>query len=106
MADQPSELRGFKLRHHQLAGVMAKAVMYFDGESGLNLDDVGVGKTIQTLAFLSYIAWMHDYKLQHGVFPGRYWRSLEIPSFWSTIVSTIKSTIKSTINFPRHLGPW
>ncbi|EJD32656.1 hypothetical protein AURDEDRAFT_178247, partial [Auricularia subglabra TFB-10046 SS5] len=75
MADQPSELRGFKLRHHQLAGVMAKAVMYFDGESGLNLDDVGVGKTIQTLAFLSYIAWMHDYKLQHGVFPGRYWRN-------------------------------
>ncbi|EJD34499.1 hypothetical protein AURDEDRAFT_176446 [Auricularia subglabra TFB-10046 SS5] len=69
-ANQPSELLPFSLQHHQLVGVIVLVELYFKGETGLLLDDVGLGKTIQALVFCAVVAWYHDYYEKYNEFPG------------------------------------
>ncbi|EJD35404.1 hypothetical protein AURDEDRAFT_130637 [Auricularia subglabra TFB-10046 SS5] len=69
-ANQPSELKPFRLTKIQFMGTIQMAVWYMHNEGGLLLDDVGVGKTMQAFAFCALLRYWHLYFAQHQRLPG------------------------------------
>lgn len=63
LVDQPSSLKGGKLKHYQLVGLNWMISLYESGLSGILADDMGLGKTIQTI---SLVAFLKEYKRVDG----------------------------------------
>ena len=63
MTDQPSNLKGGKLKHYQLVGLNWMISLYESGLSGILADDMGLGKTIQTI---SVVAFLREFKKIKG----------------------------------------
>jgi SNF2 family DNA or RNA helicase len=55
MSEQPSNLKGGKLKHYQLVGLNWMISLYESGLSGILADDMGLGKTIQTISILAFL---------------------------------------------------
>ncbi|EJD37436.1 hypothetical protein AURDEDRAFT_129480 [Auricularia subglabra TFB-10046 SS5] len=71
---EESTLLAFALLKHQLVGLIQLLIWFMDRKPGLLLDDVGLGKTIQTLALAALLAWFSDQYDLTGKFPGTLFR--------------------------------
>jgi SNF2 family DNA or RNA helicase len=67
-----SELRPFRLHHHQLVGVAHALDCIFANYPVALFDEVGVGKTIQILALIAMLAYFYDYFEAHHEYPGKF----------------------------------
>lgn len=58
------------LEPHQIIGLMMMATNAFGNKSTLQMDAVGLGKTIQATALVAYLAFCRSYYDVHKLFPG------------------------------------
>ena len=63
LTQQPSTLKGGKLKHYQLIGLNWMINLYENGVNGILADEMGLGKTIQTI---SLVAFLREYKRMPG----------------------------------------
>jgi SNF2 family DNA or RNA helicase len=61
---------GFSLRWHQLVGVTKMVERAMTSQPVLLMDDVGLGKTVQVLAFFAMLAYYREFYAQHEKYPG------------------------------------
>ena len=62
--------QAIEIRWHQLIGVLKMLLNAFADKPSLNMDDIGLGKTIQVTMFIVILAYYWDYYTSHGSFPG------------------------------------
>ena len=61
---------GFALKWHQLVGVFRMLERAKASEPILLMDDVGLGKTVQVLAFFAVLAYYREYYEKYKRYPG------------------------------------
>lgn len=66
------DAKPFGPRWHQLVGVMKLLDNMFNDQPVLLMDDVGVGKTMQVIAFVCFRAFFFAFYQKHQRFPGKY----------------------------------
>jgi hypothetical protein len=71
MADE-SATEKFELLWHQVCGVIRMTDNLFEGLPLLLADGMGLGKTIQIIAFICWVAFMRVAHEQYGDYPGRW----------------------------------
>ncbi|EIM88645.1 uncharacterized protein STEHIDRAFT_109021 [Stereum hirsutum FP-91666 SS1] len=59
-------------RWHQLVAMLAMIEMAFDGKPVAVLDEVGIGKTIQTIGVIMLLTWYREFYTKKGHFPGAF----------------------------------
>jgi len=59
----------FTLKWHQLVGVVRMVELCFAGKPCLLMDEVGVGKTVETLAAIAALAHLHNFYQDYGHYP-------------------------------------
>ncbi|KAA1479709.1 hypothetical protein DENSPDRAFT_749755, partial [Dentipellis sp. KUC8613] len=62
----------FTPRWHQLVGILKMLENAFAGRPILQMDDVGLGKTLQTIGTIMCLAWFRTVFEEHKRFPGRF----------------------------------
>ncbi|OSX55772.1 hypothetical protein POSPLADRAFT_1163264 [Postia placenta MAD-698-R-SB12] len=65
-----------ELKWHQVIGVIKLVDNLLAGKPVLLMDEVGIGKTMQAVAFCLYYDYMRQYFDEHGHFPGK-WRDVK-----------------------------
>lgn len=66
-------------RWHQLIGIIKMLDNYLGGKPTLLMDGVGVGKTMQVIGTVCFLAFYREYYEKHGHFPGKYGASYSPP---------------------------
>ena len=69
------KLSALGLRWHQWVGVVTALDNMLRGKPMLILDDVGIGKTLETFGIISCLEWMREWKSTHGQWPGMFGKS-------------------------------
>lgn len=64
--------RPFGPRWHQLVGILKMLEQAFKGEPCLNIDEVGLGKTLQTAGLVSVLAFYREFFKTNHRFPGAF----------------------------------
>ncbi|CCM06798.1 uncharacterized protein FIBRA_09098 [Fibroporia radiculosa] len=59
-------------RWHQYVGMLQMAQRMMDGKPTLQMDEVGVGKTMQAIGLIALRAYYREYFVQHEQFPGMF----------------------------------
>ncbi|KAH9828935.1 uncharacterized protein C8Q71DRAFT_863615 [Rhodofomes roseus] len=57
---------------HQLVGILKMLDNFLAGKPILLVDGVGVGKTMQVVGVICFLAFFHDHFERNGYFPGKY----------------------------------
>ena len=68
----PGNGQPLQLRWHQLVGVLRMLENFFDGKPILEMDGVGLGKTIQMAAALAFVRFYQEFYTRNGKFPGKF----------------------------------
>jgi hypothetical protein len=68
----PANTTPLALRWHQLVGVVKMVLNAFEAKPILQMDGVGLGKTIQMVAFIAVLVFFHEYHNANGCFPGAF----------------------------------
>jgi hypothetical protein len=87
--------KALEIRWHQLVGVLKMLQNAFAGKPSLNMDDVGLGKTIQVTTFIAILAYYRDYYASHGSFPGIFGESFFPPFVTPSLLTLLLKNSKS-----------
>ncbi|KAH9048619.1 hypothetical protein EDB83DRAFT_2175585, partial [Lactarius deliciosus] len=103
----------FSLRWHQLVGVVKMLERAVASQPVLLMDDVGLGKTVQVLAFFAMLAYYREAYAETGKYPGiwgKHWRHLSaqqsvLPEYPFLIVVPPTLVEQVTLECTRFLKP-
>lgn len=74
-----------ELKWHQVIGVIKLVDNLLEGKPVLLMDEVGIGKTMQAVAFCLYYDYMRQYFDEHGHFPGKWRKCLRLHAGLTTL---------------------
>jgi hypothetical protein len=71
-SEDPFQLRRFDLAHYQLVAAIRMLQLAFDGKPPMLMDEVGLGKTVECVAFMHLLILFRSYYNARGCFPGSF----------------------------------
>ncbi|RDB30571.1 DNA repair and recombination protein RAD54 [Hypsizygus marmoreus] len=110
-ADKTKAKTSLSPRWHQIVGIVKMLELGFSGQPVLLMDEVGLGKTMQTIGVIAMLAWFSQYYGEHKDYPGRFkgrkWPSDDgkIPRLDSIIVVPVPLLNQMIGECRRYLQP-